>query len=812
MTWPDDVMASADWAPSDYHQPPTGHSDLYLQQNRDLKVHDPNIIPRDTDPFAFQGHDTDHLLRQRLSQPTEPLPGPTSDVQQQQTSGHHLCRCRHGSAIVHLYSRQHHSSDSHTNLGRDLPSALLSAARWMFHKNTFSVFLLMLGLLLSGAHCQTMRFIAQPVNRSATEGSNVVLNCSVENREGLVTWTKGGFGLGVERNLPGFDRYSMVGNENEGVFNLQILEVTVDDEDWFECQVLTSHTYPTGLRSQKAYLSVVVQPERPSIINAPAVPVVLHTPTNITCRADKGKPAAQITWYLDGQRLTHGASVLTQQNGKYIDTIGVLTFNATKADASKKILCQSVTEHLTPSTTSATLDVQFAPILTIILNVTTRSIREHDNVKFFCSGQANPNKDLQFKWFQNGDRIPEANGMTYDIHNITPEYNGVTLACEGTNTVGSSRAEKVLNVEYGPRINHITEVVGADLGKPADLECLADGNPEPSVIWRRKDRVSQAHRTLSTKSKYHIDQVNSQSFGWYVCTASVVGFPEFSREVMLLRNEEPNMRSEKQQMATEGERGKIECLTNSIPKPTSIIWVKHGKEINFAMSGRFSKEDKNLAYGVKSTLHIQVVQSGDFGVYNCTVTNSYGTVSEQIELVEKHVLPITYIIIGIIGGLAFIFVTALVCILYRRCKREDQGSVLGSYTDTDSSSEKKREKADSPNTLMGQFRQEYRFSADYDDVPYKEQQSKGNNNGYGFIEPCETFSDNQIFDGEYVRRGDDLVPDRLDSLPRLDPMYTSGTAYSMSSFRGNYYETTPPPTMTRLTPLHMSNSKLATDV
>lgn len=51
-------------------------------------------------------------------------------------------------------------------------------------------------------------------------------------------------------------------------------------------------------------------------------------------------------------------------------------------------------------------------------------------------------------------------------------------------------------------------------------------------------------------------------------------------------------------------------------------------------------------------------------------------------------------------------------------------AATGSYTDTDSSSDKKRDKADSPNTLMGQLRQDfnkdlYRFSADYDDMPYK---------------------------------------------------------------------------------------------
>jgi hypothetical protein len=630
----------------------------------------------------------------------------------------------------------------------------------------------------------------------------------------MVQWTKGGFGLGVDRSLPGFDRYSVIGTEQQGSigeFNLQIQDITIDDEDWYECQVLTSTTYPRGLRSQKAFLSVVVHPERPSIIHAPTIPVVLHTPTNITCRADKGKPGSQITWHLDGQRLIHGVSSYTQPRGKYVDTIGVLTFNATFADATKRIECQAITEFMkTPFRAFATLDVQFAPDLSMTVNVTGRNLREHDYVRFQCTGHANPAR-VVWIWYRNDHPIKDADSDKLHIQPLTQDYDKAKISCEASNSIGSSRIDQVLNVEFGARIWNISEVVGAEVGHSVDLVCKTKGNPEPSVIWRRKDRTTYAHRTLSTKNTFHIERVNSQDFGWYVCTATVIGFPDTSREAMLLKNDRPNMRSEKQQMATEGDKGKLECLTNSIPKPKTIIWSKGGKEINYAMSGRFSKEDKDLLYGVRSILHIQSVQSGDFGMYNCTVENNYGIAFDQIELVEKHVLPITYIIISIIGGIALIFVTALVCVLYRRCKKDDQGSVLGSYADTDSSSDKKRDKTDSPNTLMGQLRQDYnkdvyRFSADYDDMPYKEQQSKGNNS-YGYIEPFEAYSDNQIYDGEYVHRGDDLIPDRI-----MDSTYNTGTGFSMSSFRRNSRSSSPPPTMSRLNPLHLSDSKLATDV
>ncbi|GFS19166.1 Kin of IRRE-like protein 1 [Elysia marginata] len=480
---------------------------------------------------------------------------------------------------------------------------------------------------------------------------------------------------------------------------------------------------------------------------------------------------------------------------------------------------------------SQILDVLFVPNITMRTNASTQELREKQAVRFHCTGDSNP-RIVTWRWERNDTTIPGATTDTFIIPDISHDFHNNKISCIATNRVGSSRVDRRLDVKYGARIVHITEVVGADLDKPTELKCEAIGNPAPIVTWRRKNKggrvADSGHRstTVSVQSVYRIDRVSPHSFGWYVCTATVNNFPPASAEAMLLKNDRPNLRSEKDQMATEGKAARLECLAHSIPKPDRITWYRPGgNRINFATSGRFSEETVHMLYGVKSILHIASAQSEDFGYYNCTMTNCYGTVSEKIQLVEKHVLPITFIIIGVIAGVVVMFVAGLACVLYMRCRNEKHaGSVLGSYTDTDSSSDKtvkKRDKLDSPSTLMGQLRQDYnkemyRFSADYDDMPYKdftcvplqEQPQKANNNGYGYIEPYEAYSDHQIYDGDYVHRGDDLVPERLG----YDPLYGSGN-YSMSSFRANNYDTsTPPPTMTRLTPLHMSNSKLATDV
>lgn len=59
-------------------------------------------------------------------------------------------------------------------------------------------------------------------SQSAIVGERVTLPCRVANREGAVQWTKDGFGLGTHRNLSGYDRYAMIGSDEEGKVSKEI--------------------------------------------------------------------------------------------------------------------------------------------------------------------------------------------------------------------------------------------------------------------------------------------------------------------------------------------------------------------------------------------------------------------------------------------------------------------------------------------------------------------------------------------------------------------------------------------------------------
>lgn len=78
---------------------------------------------------------------------------------------------------------------------------------------------LLLTTILSSIHSfsyMEQRFAMEPQNQTAIVGSRVTLPCRVINKSGVLQWTKDDFGLGPHRNLTGYERYKMIGSDEEG--------------------------------------------------------------------------------------------------------------------------------------------------------------------------------------------------------------------------------------------------------------------------------------------------------------------------------------------------------------------------------------------------------------------------------------------------------------------------------------------------------------------------------------------------------------------------------------------------------------------
>ena len=58
----------------------------------------------------------------------------------------------------------------------------------------------------AAAAVTVQKFMREPPDQTAAEGEHVTLPCRVENKVGNLQWTRDDFGLGLNRNLKGFER------------------------------------------------------------------------------------------------------------------------------------------------------------------------------------------------------------------------------------------------------------------------------------------------------------------------------------------------------------------------------------------------------------------------------------------------------------------------------------------------------------------------------------------------------------------------------------------------------------------------------
>lgn len=110
------------------------------------------------------------------------------------------------------------------------------------------------------------RFALEPQDHTAIVGTRVTLPCRVIDKKGTPQWTKDDFGLGTHRNLSGFDRYSMIGSDEEGDYSLEIYPVILDDDAKYQCQVGPGPDGESGIRSRFASLTVLVPSEASKIV------------------------------------------------------------------------------------------------------------------------------------------------------------------------------------------------------------------------------------------------------------------------------------------------------------------------------------------------------------------------------------------------------------------------------------------------------------------------------------------------------------------------------------------------------------------
>lgn len=523
--------------------------------------------------------------------------------------------------------------------------------------------LLLLLLILVEVSCTHQHFTTEPSSITANLGDAVTLPCTVADRKGMVQWTKDGFGLGTNRTLHGFDRYEMIGSVENGEYNLYIRMVLASDDAEYQCQV-SAGGGDSAKATAKAKLTVHVPPKNNedmvSIDRTSPVTATAGTPIRMSCIARSSKPAPEIQWFNGDKEITSGTNktTLTLPDSQLVSLRKTLDLTPSKDHNLANISCQVTHVALEePIIRSVIMEVTYPPIVSIAVD--SAKIKEGDDVTFTCTAEGNPN-ELQYQWEVGGVKVAgEGQGPEFVLDAVSRKKNKVDVKCIVTNRVGTSSAKHNLSVEFEPVFKSEPLNVDGDLGKTVTLKCDVDGNPNPEIVWTHKNsaKVIKLGPSMTVV-------VSPSTVGTYTCRATVPGFGEEFRSIEVFARGPPQVLPDQAQYGLEGTSVTVVCAVHAIPRPTESFWSRAGIKI-YPSDKYIIKEDPTPS-GIVNTLTINNAHYEDFGAYNCSATNEYGSDIGLVHLHRQQSLPLITTLVAIIGGIIFLVIVVAAIVIFRR--------------------------------------------------------------------------------------------------------------------------------------------------
>nr|XP_018900895.1 PREDICTED: irregular chiasm C-roughest protein-like isoform X1 [Bemisia tabaci] len=518
------------------------------------------------------------------------------------------------------------------------------------------------------------KLVREPQDQTATVGSHVTLPCRVVNKSGSLQWTKDHFGLGEERNMPGFERYSMVGNDEEGDFGLDINPVTLDDDGTYRCQVAQGKNGDPRIISKQARLTVLVPPEPPKITQGESLTATEDQHIEIECISAGGKPPADITWIDEtggqNKKIEEGIQTITEPyplDDKKWTTKSVLQLVPKKEHHNATFTCQAQNQaERYYQSARLKLYVKYAPKVTVSID---GPLIEGSDVRLSCFAEANPS-EVTYRWYVNSHEQDET-GTELVLRNISAAMHDSIVKCKVKNAVGESEDSETLFISYGPVFRQKPHSVQVEENSHLTLTCDVDGNPTPEINWfhRGTNSIVGSSANLSIIA-------TSDKAGRYTCQATVRGFPPIEADATVILKGPPTIVSHRLQFGVPGDSVELECIAYSIPPPQKFVWMHNGQELDLSTSGDYVEMKEHIPGGIKSKLTVREAQQYNFGVYNCSVSNQYGSDTFEIILKPQKNFPLLMLLAAIIGGVAVVIFVTLVVILCQRKEKKPSANDL----------------------------------------------------------------------------------------------------------------------------------------
>jgi len=512
-------------------------------------------------------------------------------------------------------------------------------------------------------------FITQPSDVTGVAGDHLTLDCVIGNMQGSCQWTKDGVGLGQDPRLS-------LDTDIPGDCSLKIFPVLPEDQGTYLCQVGPGAGLP-AMVSESAEVRVDIPPGQPVIKqasdsdsqdiadNSDTIEIVEGEEVVLECESTGARPAARIEWRDDtGEVITENLIEVVKENekSKTFKTTSILKMKPTQ---SFSLTCSAFSESFTEPRISRKLGIEVRHSPWLSLDILDKSINEGKSVMVKCNCEANP-AAVTFKWFIN-DNLQQEGSDTIKIENIPKELDGAVISCEAENVIGRSKASKLLNVKFAPKILTQPTTKIANVGETVELTCLAEGNPKPSYVWVKgspEEIVGVSPTLVLTATEDTEDQ--------YSCKVFVEGYKPLVSDtaaVQLLRK--PVVFTESIKHANVGEDVILQCRVDSFSNITKVTWTKNDQPI-----GQESPKHRVLfsegLHQFASDLIIYKVDQTDFANYGCFSANEVGSDYKVLPLQEEeHEHMFLSASLGINSVVGIIIIVCIV--IYKKRKNNKEG-------------------------------------------------------------------------------------------------------------------------------------------
>ncbi|XP_043801760.1 Down syndrome cell adhesion molecule-like protein Dscam2 isoform X11 [Apis laboriosa] len=467
----------------------------------------------------------------------------------------------------------------------------------------------------------------EPSTQTIDFGRPATFTCNVRgNPIKTVSWLKDGKPLGLEEAV------------------LRIESVKKEDKGMYQCFVRNDQESAQAT----AELKLGGRFEPPQIRQAFAEETLQPGPSMFLKCVASGNPTPEITWELDGKRLSNTERLQVGQyvtvNGDVVSHLNISSTHTNDGGLYKCIAASKVgsAEH------SARLNVYGLPF---IRHMDKKAIVAGETLRVTCPVAGYPIESIVWerdtrvlpinrkqKVFPNGTLI---------IENVERMSDQATYTCVARNAQGySARGTLEVQVMVAPQIAPFS--IGeepANWGEQVSAMCsILKGDSPIEIRWSLNGepitRTNHPDITITKTGKKNsvliIDSVTAHHAGEYTCVASnLVG--SVSRSAELSVNVPPRWILEPTDKAfAQGSDARVECKADGFPKP-QVTWKKAAGDTPGDYTDlKLSNPDISVEDG---TLSINNIQKTNEGYYLCEAVNGIGAGLSAVIFISVQAPP-----------------------------------------------------------------------------------------------------------------------------------------------------------------------------